>query len=87
VTAPEPSLEQRLTRIEAIVARLESDRIELEEAMALFEEGVAHLRDVDRILHQAELRIERLIAGPGGTVISEPLPEGAAGDAAEPGPV
>jgi exodeoxyribonuclease VII small subunit len=76
-----PTLEQRLTRIETIVARLESDRLELEEAMALFEEGVSHLREVDRLLRDAELRIERLIAGPGGSVSTEPLPGSASGGA------
>jgi exodeoxyribonuclease VII small subunit len=69
------SLEQRLGRLDAIVARLESDGLELDEAMALFEEGVAHLREVDRLLREAELRIERLIAGPGGALMTEPVRE------------
>lgn len=79
MTAGTTTLEQRLGRIEAIVARLESDRLELEEAMALFEEGVAHLREVDQLLREAELRIERLIAGPAGSVTSEPLPDATSG--------
>ncbi|MCI0436012.1 MAG: exodeoxyribonuclease VII small subunit, partial [Gemmatimonadetes bacterium] len=39
MTGSSHSLEQRIARIEAIVQRLESDRLELEEALALFEEG------------------------------------------------
>jgi exodeoxyribonuclease VII small subunit len=68
------TLEQRLARIEEITALLESDRLELEQALALFEEGVAHLREADRVLREAELRIERLIAGPGGSTFVEPVP-------------
>jgi len=79
VSGRTPTLEQRLTRIEVIAEQLESDRLELEEAMALFEEGVAHLREVDRLLREAELRIERLIAGPGGSVVSEPVPDATPG--------
>lgn len=68
------TLEQRLRRIEEITSLLESDRLELEEALALFEEGVSHLREAERMLREAELRIERLVAGPGGSVIVEPVP-------------
>jgi exodeoxyribonuclease VII small subunit len=67
------TLEQRLARIEEITSLLESDRLELEQALALFEEGVSHLREADRVLREAELRIERLIAGPAGTTIVEPV--------------
>jgi len=68
------TLEQRLARLEQIASLLETDRLELEQALALFEEGVAHLREAERILRGAELRIERLIAGPAGTTLVEPIP-------------
>ncbi len=73
MTDPQVSLEQRMERLDAIVAKLESDGLELDEALALFEEGVAHIREADRMLRSAELRIERLIAGPGGSVEIEPV--------------
>ncbi len=60
------SLEARLTRLDAIVAELESDGLELEQALALFEEGVAHLRAAETIVRTAELRIEQLLEGPVG---------------------
>ncbi len=60
------SLEARLTRLDAIVAELESDDLELEQALALFEEGVAHLRAAETIVRTAELRIEQLLEGPAG---------------------
>jgi len=66
-------LERRMERLNAIVARLEGDQLELDEALALFEEGVAHIREAGRTLHEAELKIERLLAGPGGAVATEPM--------------
>ncbi|MFW6202360.1 MAG: exodeoxyribonuclease VII small subunit [Gemmatimonadota bacterium] len=54
-------LEGRLSRIEAIVERLERDDLELDEALELFEEGVEHVRAARRSLSAAELRIERLV--------------------------
>lgn len=66
------SLEARIGAVEAIVARLESDRLELEEALQLFERGVGELREVERILRTAELRVERLIAEADGSIVIEP---------------
>jgi exodeoxyribonuclease VII small subunit len=56
-----PSLEQRLDRLDHIVQSLERDELELEQAMKLFEEGIAHLRHAQELLNNAELRIERLL--------------------------
>lgn len=55
-------LEARLVRLEAIVDALERDELELEAALALFEEGVGHLRGARAILKQTELRVEKLLA-------------------------
>ena len=60
------SLEARLTRLDAIVAALESDGLELEQALALFEEGVGHLRAAEQVIRTAELRIEQLLEGVAG---------------------
>lgn len=73
MTDPPLTLERRMERLDAIVAKLESEGLELDDALALFEEGVSHIREVERMLHDADLRIERLIAGPGGTVETEPV--------------
>ena len=60
-----PTLEQRLDRLDEIVRTLERDDLDLEQAMKLFEEGVAHLRHAQELLTDAELRIERLLeSGP-----------------------
>ena len=56
-------LEARLHRLEEILARMESDDVALEEALKLFEEGVAHVREAEKVLAETELRVEELLAG------------------------
>jgi exodeoxyribonuclease VII small subunit len=57
----EPTLEERLRRLDEIVAALESDRVELDRGLALFEEGIGHIRAAEQLLSRAELRIEELV--------------------------
>ena len=57
----EPGLEDRLKRIDQIVAALEADDLDLERALALFEEGVALVRSAEQMLAQAELKVEELL--------------------------
>lgn len=54
------TIEQRLARLEEIVARLEDDPMELAAALALFEEGVACLREAASTLVEAEARVQKL---------------------------
>ena len=56
-----PSLEERLRRLEEILSRLEKDDVALEEALELFEEGVGHVRDAERLLAETELRVQELL--------------------------
>ena len=56
-----PSLEERLRRLEEILSRLEQDDVALEEALELFEEGVGHVRDAERVLAQTELKVQELL--------------------------
>jgi exodeoxyribonuclease VII small subunit len=55
------SLESRLRRLEEIVAALEGGDVELERGLALFEEGVRHIREAEALLSTAELRVEELV--------------------------
>jgi exodeoxyribonuclease VII small subunit len=55
------SFEVRLKRLEQIVSELESDQIELEKALALFEEGVACLRAATDELGKVVARVQRLV--------------------------
>jgi exodeoxyribonuclease VII small subunit len=54
------TLEQTLARLEEIVARLDEERMDLAEALALFEEGVIHLRNAAGVLTEADARVKRL---------------------------
>lgn len=58
----EPTLEARLTRLEEILARMESGDVALEEALTLFEEGVGHVRAAEKVVSETELRVEELLA-------------------------
>jgi exodeoxyribonuclease VII small subunit len=55
------SLEERLQRLDRIVATLEGGEVELERGLELFEEGVRHIRAAEALLSRAELRVEELI--------------------------
>ena len=83
-TSPDPSsepaagdaterLDERLGRLDEIVARLEAPDVELEDALRLFEEGVRHLRAAQAVLRDAELRVERLLDDSEGAVRREPM--------------
>lgn len=55
------TLEARLRRLDEIVAALEGGDVELERGLALFEEGVRHIRKAEALLAEAELRVEELV--------------------------
>lgn len=61
-TPDDQSLERRLARLEEILSRMESEEVELEEALKLFEEGVGHVRAAEKVLAETELRVEELLA-------------------------
>jgi exodeoxyribonuclease VII small subunit len=61
------SFERALKELEAIVGRLERGDVELEESIAIYERG-EQLRDhCDRLLKQAEAKVEKLTVSADGT--------------------
>lgn len=61
------SFERALKELEAIVGRLERGDVELEESIAIYERG-EQLRDhCDRLLKQAEAKVEKLTFSTDGT--------------------
>jgi exodeoxyribonuclease VII small subunit len=56
--------ESLYARMQTIVARLEAGELPLDESLALYEEGVAVAIECQRLLDQAELRIQELKIGP-----------------------
>lgn len=61
------SFEKRLQRLEEIVGELEGDTLDLARALALFEEGIACLRDATAELGKAEAQVQRLVEREDGT--------------------
>ncbi len=57
------SVEERLRRLDRIVSALDSEDVELEQSLELFEEGIRHIRAAEQLLSAAELRVEELIEG------------------------
>jgi exodeoxyribonuclease VII small subunit len=78
---PEPAkkadFERSLSRLEEVVRRLESPQLSLDEAMKLFEEGVALSRECQKQLEEAEGRVEILLKKADGKLAAEKFdPEG-----------
>ena len=67
------TLEQTLARLEEIVRRLDEERLDLGDALLLFEEGVAHLRDAAGTLADADTRVKRLTEMADGAFTLEDL--------------
>lgn len=63
-----PSLSDELARLEEIVRKLEAEDVELDAALALFEEGVARLRAARERLAAAELKVQSVIEEAGGDI-------------------
>ena len=78
---PEPpkkaDFERSLARLEEVVRKLESPQLSLDEAMKLFEEGVALSRECQKQLEEAEGKVEILLKKADGKMVAEPFqPEG-----------
>jgi exodeoxyribonuclease VII small subunit len=67
------TLEETLARLDEIVTRLDEERMDLGEALALFEEGVMHLRSAAGVLEEAEARVKRLTETADGAFTLEEL--------------
>lgn len=64
---------QDLERLEQIVRRLESEDVDLDEALRLFEEGVERLRAARERLGAAELRVRQVLTDQAGKLRLEDL--------------
>lgn len=63
-----PPLGDELARLEEIVRKLEADDVELDTALALFEEGVARLRSARERLVAAELKVQAVLEEADGDI-------------------
>lgn len=78
--------EELLAELEAVVASLEGETLDLEAAIEAFERGVAISKECHRRLDEADRRVRILRENTAGTVEEEPFETGSAGSgaAAEP---
>lgn len=60
----------KMTRLEKIVEQLESETLDLEKAVSLFEEGVKLSRECEKRLLEAEKKIEILLQKENGEISS-----------------
>jgi exodeoxyribonuclease VII small subunit len=60
------TFERALKELETIVGRLERGDVELEESITIYERGEALKEHCDRLLKQAEAKVEKLTLGPSG---------------------
>lgn len=67
------ALGDELDRLEEIVRRLEAEDLDLDAALALFEEGVTRLRDARARLDAAELKVRTVLEEADGTLRSVEL--------------
>jgi len=74
------SYEVAISRLKEVVRRLEGGEIPLEEALALFQEGVALVKACKEKLDAAEQLLELVIEEPGGETSVQVYPEAGGSD-------
>ncbi|MGE0190774.1 MAG: exodeoxyribonuclease VII small subunit [Planctomycetota bacterium] len=77
--ATTPTFEERLAALEEVVDALEAEDLGLEESLARYREGVAHLEACRALLDEAEARLVELTQGPDGRPVERPLQVGEGG--------
>jgi exodeoxyribonuclease VII small subunit len=55
-----------MAELQSVVSKLETGNLPLEESIELYEQGVLLHERCARLLSEAELRLQRLVDGPGG---------------------
>ena len=80
----EPDFEESVTKLQQIVAELESGSLGLEESLARFEQGTGLLRSCYQFLESAEQKIEILTRlSEDGTALTEPFDAQASAEKAD----
>lgn len=74
------TFETSLKDLESAVERLEKGDLPLEEALACFEAGVKAAGSCQKLLKEAELKIEKLRFDNSGELLSEPFAEAQDGE-------
>jgi exodeoxyribonuclease VII small subunit len=69
----EETLDQAIAKLETIVRQLESNDVDLDKALVLFEEGVIRLRAARARLEQAELKVQQVLEQASGVLGTDDL--------------
>jgi len=69
------NFEAALEELEALVERMETGELSLEESLRAFERGVALTRDCQRALKDAELRVQALTESGGDLTLEDIDPD------------
>ncbi|MFQ6046472.1 MAG: exodeoxyribonuclease VII small subunit [Gemmatimonadales bacterium] len=64
----ETTFRAELERLEAIVRQLEEEELDLDRALALFEEGITHLKTARQLLSESEIAVKRVLEEADGTI-------------------
>ncbi len=67
------TIEESLAKLETITAKLEREDLPLDEAIALFEEGLTLARSAKTALDDARLKVEKVLEGAKGIFDLEPF--------------
>lgn len=67
------SFEDALSELEKIVRRLEEGKGKLDDAIKAYERGSFLKRHCEAKLHEAQVRVEKIVLGPDGATDVEPL--------------
>jgi exodeoxyribonuclease VII small subunit len=65
------SFEEALSELEALVRRLEEGKITLDESIRGYERGTALKQRCEKLLQEAQSRVETIVVGPDGDVTAE----------------
>ena len=67
----ELSFEQKLQRLEQIVRAMERGDVPLDESMKLFQEGTELVRGCFKLLDEAQLKVNTILANAQGELVQE----------------
>lgn len=73
MAAKKMTFEQQITRLEEIVSALEQGDVQLADSLSLFEEGTKLIAACTKQLDQAEQQVVKLMKGPDGAPVEQPL--------------
>lgn len=64
-----PAFEESLASLEALVNKMDSGELELEQSLEAFEQGIKLIRDCQQSLQTAEQKVQKLVESSEGLVV------------------